>query len=657
MFKRVCRWFIAWLAVLLAVAGCVGDSQTPGDTIGGNAFDFDGFPFSWELNFNPSVVDLVEGESTTVTLTVSCTAPTKIRVRFLEAVTTNGGVIHPLEGAPQPDPRTLDNTGLRTDCTPSASAVATMQVSAPADTEIKAAVLTFELSQGHDHIAYWGFLDVFRIAVRVTDAPPTAPPSPPADFRAVAGLNSVRLSWQAAPQAVSYALERTDPNGRVEVLRDTTGLEHLDSNVVPDAIYVYRLRAVNALGSSAAVQASARTLASSGWAQVGLDISSANAEHEPSLVLDRDGRPVVAYVEKLGGDVGRLFVKRYDGAHWQVVGGAALNAASLTGASDPVLALDENDQPVVAYSQGNGRQQNVFVARYANGAWANVQAPSRPFDPLNLRVGSRAVRPAMAYEPVAGIVVAWVEDGALVIRRFIPERSELGWFPVIEGATHPQSVSMPVVSVRLAPALRTGLSAVSVAWIESDGTNFALYAMSPDPGLGGRVWRVLDALRTPGPQRLQQFGMLRYTGFGVTAEGRSVLTPTVVWAEGSPSLRVYPRTWTASNAWVDDQGRTSIDYGGVTLGLMVTANVNRASSGVDGFAVGYETAGLSFIDLNRRTSVYEGGWVTAAPALSLVTQVVGLSLQFHRDEPVIAISERAFGDTAATLRVRRYVNL
>jgi hypothetical protein len=90
---------------------------------------------------------------------------------------------------------------------------------------------------------------------------------------------------------------------------------------------------------------------------------------------------------------------------------------------------------------------------------------------------------------------------------------------------------------------------------------------------------------------------------------------------------------------------------------MVTANVNRASSGVDGFAVGYETAGLSFIDLNRRTSVYEGGWVTAAPALSLVTQVVGLSLQFHRDEPVIAISERAFGDTAATLRVRRYVNL
>lgn len=665
MCKRMLRVVIAQLALALGVAACGGGSQRPGNTETGNTPDGIG----WELNVNPAIVDLVEGNSTTVALTLSCTAPLSIKIHFLRIINALGSAASEflyVQG-PLPDPRTIGGQELRMDCTPAANAVTALQVSAPAETVLKTSSLEYWFSRAANLDSRLQFSDNFAIAVQVTDAPPvpaTAAPGPVLGLGAIAGINSVRLSWQAAPQAASYTLERTDPGGQVVVLRDITNTSHLDPNVLPDSLYVYRLIAVNALGSSAPAQTSARTLAQAGWALVGPDIASGTAAHQPSLVLARDGQPVVAYVEQLSGDIGRLFVKRYDGADWQVVGGAALNAGSRTAASDPVLALDENDQPIVAYSQGNGVFQNIFVARYANGAWASVQAPARPFDPLNLRPGSRAVRPAMAYTPSAGIVVAWVEDDALAIRRFHSLTREAGWQPFRPDETNPQRVAMPVVGVRIALADHYISYEMSVAWIESDGSNSALYVMNNGVGVaadGGLQlgWHILEPLRPPGPQRLDQFGMFRYTGYGLQplagTLGFTALTPTVVWVDGNQPFHVYPRSWEAATAgWIADGGQPTFGYFGSTPGQMVTAGAGRASN-IDGFAVSYEGAGQSAIDVNRRTSLAIGGWQTAAPSLALTTQVVGLSLQFDGNDPAIATSERAFGDAATTLRVRRYV--
>jgi hypothetical protein len=651
------------LAAAVALAACGGGSQRPGNTLTGNTNDGVG----WELNVNPAIVDLVEGNSTTVTLTLSCTAPLSVKIDFLGINDNLGNTGLDSASGPQPDPRTIGGQGLRMDCTPAANAVTGLRVSAPAETVHKTTSLRFNVSQSGNPDRT-NLSDTFAVAVQVSDAPPppaTAAPGPVLGLNAIAGLNSVRLSWQAAPQAASYTIERTDPGGQVVVLGSTSNTSHLDPNVLPDSLYVYRLTAVNVLGSSPPAQTSARTLAQAGWALVGPDIASGTAAHQPSMVLGRDGQPVVAYVEQLSADIGRLFVKRYDGANWQVVGGAALNAGSRTAASDPILVLDENDQPIVAYSQGNGVLQNIFVARFANGDWANVQAPSQPFDPLNLRAGSRAIRPAMVYTPSAGIVVAWVEDGALALRRFHSLTSDAGWQPFLPGeADPPPRVAMPAVGVRIALPNQYISYQLTVAWIESDGSNSALYVMNGGAGVAadGVVrlgWHLLAPLRPLGPQRLDQFGMFRYTGESLQplADGSafSVPTPTLVWADGNQPFEVYPRSWEAATAgWVADGGQPSFGYFGLTLGLMVTATQGRASN-IDGFAVSYEGAGQSAIDVNRRTSLAIGGWQTAAPSLALNTQVIGLSLQFDDNDPAMATSERAFGDAATTLRVRRYI--
>jgi hypothetical protein len=152
-----------------------------------------------------------------------------------------------------------------------------------------------------------------------------------------------------------------------------------------------------------------------GWAVLGAPLTLAS-EVDPTPSLARDtNHPVVAYVEALGGDVARLFVKRLEGASFVTLGGGALNAGSITAASEPSLVTTTNGQPFVAWIQGNGIQQNVFVARFNGTAWESVGPPGIP---LNYVAGSTASRPALALDAENQPLVAWLENGVVKLKRF-----------------------------------------------------------------------------------------------------------------------------------------------------------------------------------------------------------------------------------------------
>ena len=658
------------LGAVMALAACGGGSERPGNTEAGNTPDGIG----WELNVNPAIVNLVEGTRTAVALTLSCTAPLTLNIHFGRLVGPTkddrdrllyGGAI-----GPKPDENVTAARGYRLDCTPARNALGAMFVSAPAETDIKTSSLVFSIDRySGSNAADYSTLRTFAVAVVVTDAPPppaTAPPGPVLDFHASAGVTEIRLQWQAAEQAASYDIERTGPGSEVVLLRGLTSTAYIDSPLQPDSTYLYRLTAINALGSSAPVQTSARTLDAAQWVSTGSTLAAGVAPHQPSMVLDRNRLPVVAYIERLAGDVGRLYVKRFDGQVWQIVGGSALNAGSNTGASDPALALDEQDQPIIAFSQGNGTVQNIFVARYRAGAWAIVQDAARPFDPLNAQAGSRGIRPAILYSLYAGIVVAWVEDDALKVRRFGGNTRETGWQPIMAGVSMPTRLARPVVDVRLGMSSLYDFDTVSIAWIESDGADSALHVMSAGPVrvANDRVevrWDIHDTLRPAGPSRLDQFGMfpLSPRRFASFPDGSAIpaLAPTVVWADGNQPFDVFPRVWNPdARAWDQSGGQQSFGYPSARLGLMVTATLGRAAS-TSGFAVSYEGVGAqlgrTWVDVKR--SALNQPWQDAAPSLALTTQVVGLSLQFADTTPAVATSERDFGAGNYVLQVRRYV--
>lgn len=64
---------------------------------------------------------------------------------------------------------------------------------------------------------------------------------------------------------------------------------------------------------------------------------------KPSLALDLQGRPIVAWVEQTGG-VARVFAKRWEDDRWQPLGNA-LNREQSQNAAYTALAVNPQGQP------------------------------------------------------------------------------------------------------------------------------------------------------------------------------------------------------------------------------------------------------------------------------------------------------------------------
>jgi hypothetical protein len=261
-----------------------------------------------------------------------------------------------------------------------------------------------------------------------------------------------------------------------------------------------------------------------GWAQLGSALAaSSDADPTPSLAMD-GANPVVAYVEAVAGDAARLHVRRLEDSSWVSLGGAALNAGSITAASEPALSLTPNGLPYVAWSQGNGLQQNVFVARFNGTAWESVGAAGVP---LNFSAGSDARSPSLAFGAQGQPMVAWVENGAVRFKLF----DGSNW---VAGSGGNGPASGVADRVRLA----SDANGVPVlAWTEGAGANRAIrvardFGFTP---LGTQVNAAAPADRTA----IDHFGLLADASGGY-----------VTWGQGAAPFDILTRHWDGS-AWVD----------------------------------------------------------------------------------------------------------
>ena len=144
-----------WLRVLLTplltsflIAGCGGSSAPEGDNRTGNLADI-----GWDLSVSPTTIELVEGTSATITVTLACTQNLTVKLHYLglQLPPPLDTFIPPdrPSGGPLPDPITVaarGAEGLELACTPARNAVATMQISAPIPTGQKRSSLAFDLN-------------------------------------------------------------------------------------------------------------------------------------------------------------------------------------------------------------------------------------------------------------------------------------------------------------------------------------------------------------------------------------------------------------------------------------------------------------------------------------------------------------------------------
>jgi len=137
------------------------------------------------------------------------------------------------------------------------------------------------------------------------------------------------------------------------------------------------------------------------------------------LAVPADGLPIVAWVENRGSSPGHvdeesdLYVRRFNGTYWESVGtgSASTGGVSQSGhVHSPTLALDSQGRPVVAWVDGaDARAAQVHVRRFNGTSWVEVGDGSATGAGVSNSCAT-ATKPTLR---VGGgqICVAWTEAG------------------------------------------------------------------------------------------------------------------------------------------------------------------------------------------------------------------------------------------------------
>lgn len=118
------------------------------------------------------------------------------------------------------------------------------------------------------------------------------------------------------------------------------------------------------VSSSVYVAAANGTSSGAAWQILGTLNGASTLNSSPSLLMAKNGRPLVAW-SGFASPARNIWVASWNGSAWQMMGGplSALGGAD-TAASEPVLALDQNGQPLVAWHESNGTSSDIYVYRY-----------------------------------------------------------------------------------------------------------------------------------------------------------------------------------------------------------------------------------------------------------------------------------------------------
>jgi hypothetical protein len=218
------------------------------------------------------------------------------------------------------------------------------------------------------------------------------------------------------------------------------------------------------------------------WTQLGdaLNTASTNSASEPSLVLDSQNRPIVAFREDGVTGERSIYVKRWNGSTWITVG-----AAVTTGLTEhPSLALGDSDAPSVAFTKYNGTNDAIFFKTFNGTLWQQLGGEIRvdknqDADYASLAMlgnTSRVTGPAVP-------LVAFQETDSFSNNIYVKQWSEMAnaWLKLGD------QLDIDLSKEAQRPSLRLFGAVPFVAWQEEGSTNGDIYVKS----FNGTTWDML----------------------------------------------------------------------------------------------------------------------------------------------------------------------
>ena len=155
---------------------------------------------------------------------------------------------------------------------------------------------------------------------------------------------------------------------------------------------------------------------------------------DPSLAISPEGIPMVAWGDNSGSGDPEIFVKRWDGSSWVEVGSGSAAGGGISDnngdSRNPSLAIGPNGNPMVAWIDTSGGNDEIYLRRWDGAAWVEMGSGSASGGGISNNAGD-SLEPSLAIGPDGIPIVSWDDhtsiDWETYVRRWEPsaERAAL----------------------------------------------------------------------------------------------------------------------------------------------------------------------------------------------------------------------------------------
>jgi PKD repeat protein len=198
-----------------------------------------------------------------------------------------------------------------------------------------------------------------NVTVVVAATAPTIS-QPPASVTVSPGADATFSVVAAGTAPFQYQWQR----GGVDIAGATSANYTLPAAAAADDGAQFRVVVSNAVGS--VTSAPAVLTVGRGWRVIGGSVATTGSQ-APTLAVDAAGTPFVACSQFTGG-LSRIFVRRFDGAGWVILGAGGtdpVDPSSTSSARESALVIGADGQPIVAWIES----ARVRVARWTGASW------------------------------------------------------------------------------------------------------------------------------------------------------------------------------------------------------------------------------------------------------------------------------------------------
>ncbi len=187
------------------------------------------------------------------------------------------------------------------------------------------------------------------------------------------------------------------------------------------------------------------------------------------LAMDDNGNALIVWEQADNFNQGQVFKSEYRSAAWTHPTGLSNHISpngspNGQGATTPQVAMDNNGNAIITWSQSDGTNSQIFKSEYRAGAWTNPSGITNNISPD----GSNATLPRVAMDNRGNGLITWIQgDNSAVSQVFKSEYRSAAW-------TNPASLSDNISPDGTAASLSTvvmdDLGNSIIAWLQANNS-------------------------------------------------------------------------------------------------------------------------------------------------------------------------------------------